>query len=197
MALDEDTQRVLWHTPTEYNPLKHSPYLPSLPSKQASELVTAAYYDTGSPMQGILAMLQAVALLHQTHHWSTRGSSFYADHLLFERLYNESHEFIDQLAEKMIGSGVPSISALQQVRLMSSLLAYVGEASTAEAMVKSSLKAEEACLAGLAKLIEVLESQGSLTPGVSNLLEGIADKHESFVYLLKQRAQSDYSYDRG
>jgi len=215
MADREEVQRVVWHTPTEYDPLKHGPpYLPGVtyePVKLSSEeragvrsLVKKAaevgvHPMPDTPLVVLLACLQALAMLHQSHHWSTRGSSFYADHLLFERLYNESLESIDQVAERAVGLGQPSaISAYHQVQHINTYLQSFGFATTASEMVNVSLNAETAGLAILSNVMASLEAQGHLSHGVSNLLEGVADKHESFVYLLQQRAQAvfAYAYDR-
>jgi hypothetical protein len=43
----------------------------------------------------------------------------------------------------------------------------------------------------------MLRQANLLTDGTENLLQDVADKHEEFVYLLKQRAgASQYSYAR-
>jgi hypothetical protein len=42
----------------------------------------------------------------------------------------------------------------------------------------------------------MLEQKGQLSNGTDNLLQGVADKHEEFVYLLKQRCLTKVSYDR-
>ncbi len=210
MADREEVQRVVWHTPTEYDPLKHGPpYLPGvayepvkLSSNQKAEvrkLVKQASRpfvseNAGSPLVALLGVLQAVALLHQTHHWSTRGPAYYADHLLFERLYNESLEFIDQVAERAVGQGMPGISATTQASRMLACLEALGPANGAQGMVEVSLAAELFCLSSVKAVLDGSE----VSPGTSNLLEGVADKHESFVYLLQQRSQGGvgYTYDR-
>jgi DNA-binding ferritin-like protein len=214
-----DSDRTVWHTPTEYNPYRDGPpYLPMLPfepvrlsSEQRIEVksfvkkageMTPLLVTLGepSPLVALLGVLQAASLLHQTHHWSTRGPVYYADHLLFERLYNESQEFIDQVAERAVGLGEPFISAINQARdVLSHVGQFGGSSKSPEKMVTSSLKAELACLAWIKSAIDRMTASGTLTPGVSNLLEGIADKHETFVYLLRQRASGGegYSYDRG
>ena len=48
---------------------------------------------------GLYTTLQTI---YKTCHWLTRGSAYYADHQLFERLYGEVTEEIDFLVEKMI-----------------------------------------------------------------------------------------------
>ena len=50
-----------------------------------------------------IASYKALALIHQHNHWTTKGSSFYGDHLLFEKLYNKALEDLDLAAEKFMG----------------------------------------------------------------------------------------------
>ncbi len=150
----------------------------------------------------ILATLQAAALVHQTNHWSVRGNTFYGDHLLFQRLYSESQEFVDQIAERAIGSGevawIDAVALSQATTAMMKFFASSPSFSELEVSdrVSVSLAAEFFVLGELKHTIERYESEGRLTPGISNLLEGVADKHESFVYLLKQSSQNGYNYDR-
>ena len=40
--------------------------------------------------------------IYKNFHWLTHGTAYYADHLLFERLYNSITEEIDYLVEKMV-----------------------------------------------------------------------------------------------
>jgi len=216
-----NSDRTVWHTPTEYNPYRDGPpYLPLLPfeplklsREQKTEVRSFVKHagltgmvpllvvmDEVSPLTSLLGVLQAASLLHQTHHWSTQGPVYYADHLLFERLYNESQEFVDQVAERAVGLGAPFISAISQARdVLSHVQQFGGSSEDSETMVTSSLKAELACLAWIKSTIDQMTAAGTITPGVSNLLEGVADKHETFVYLLRQRAKGGeaYSYDRG
>ncbi len=216
--MDDETSRVLWHTPTEYDALRHGPpYLPGLPYKpvvlNASQRQSVKAFAKkakvsvveGTTMTALLGALQGAALLHQTHHWSTKGRTFYTDHLLFERLYNESLEIIDPLAERMMGLGTPAILAHVQAGLLLTFVQNCGIARTPEEMVSSSLRGELAILTLVNQVLTSFEQNGTLTHGTSNLLEGVADKHESFVYLLQQRGNPEelpaapveiYSYER-
>lgn len=207
--MPSDSQKVVWFTPTEYDALSHGPpYLPSRGAQKkgsADNLRSAAFYDTSlAPetsasvaLTKLLGLLQAVSSLHQAHHWNTKGANYYADHLLFERLYKDSVEFVDGLAEKALGlQDTPQISAAQQARDILAFLEFFGQGNTPDEMVAISLRAEQTCLEVLSQVLEVRELQGSLSPGLSNMLEGIADKHEEFVYLLQQRSGQGYSYDR-
>jgi len=50
-----------------------------------------------------IATLKAIALIHTHNHWLSRGSNFYGQHLLFERLYNATLKDLDLAAEKFVG----------------------------------------------------------------------------------------------
>jgi DNA-binding ferritin-like protein len=205
--------RVVWHSPTEYDALTHGP--PYLPSRKYEPVVLTATERQSvrafakqasvaavSSYPALLGLLQAASLIHQTHHWSCRGLSFYSDHLLFERIYNESQEGIDQLAERAVGQGMPlAISANTQATMLQQIVTRLGDDPLdVTQMVQKSLSIETMCLKAISSVLEMLEGSGQLTPGTSNLLEGLSDTHETFVYLLKQRAQTvtagSYTYRR-
>lgn len=211
----DETQRVLWLTPTEYDPLRHGPpYLPGsvyapvkLSSDQKSEVrgyvkqAAGVVFPPMAPFAVLLGTLQAAAMVHQAHHWSTRGPQFYADHLLFERLYNESLDGIDQVAERAVGIGQPgAIVASDQAGYIAFLLKALQPPASPDSMVSLSLGLETAVLKAVDLTITTMESSPLMSHGISNLLEGVADKHESFVYLLRQRGVQEtraYTYDRG
>lgn len=139
----------------------------------------------------ILVYLKHLYALHQNHHWVAMGDPYYGDHLLFQRLYEGTVEEIDGVAEKAIGLGCTSNVDLQLVH--SQLLKLVTGADGASTIPQSSDLAKKSLMAELNFLkvvehsISSLKECGLLTPGLANMLEGIADKHEGHVYLLKQR----------
>jgi hypothetical protein len=111
----------------------------------------------------LLSALKALAVVHQSHHWQTRGVTYYGDHLLFERIYGNVDGEVDGIAEKAVGFGPhllvqPIVVSTHQLMVLLHL-AYAG-----------------------------LEKSGLLSLGVDNRLQGIADKHEENIYLLQQRA---------
>jgi len=136
----------------------------------------------------VLGTLRALYMLHQANHWQSSGPNYYGDHQLFERLYTPIPEEIDGVAERAVGLGAGAqVYAAQQSRVTDAILqrwaksAPNGPAATVRAMV--SLAAE---LDLLEQLDEALSVQG-VSNGVQNLLQGIADKHESKTYLLQQQ----------
>lgn len=219
-----DSTEVVWHDPTKYDAIKHGPsYLPGrtkLASAQKAEVraFVKQAADPGlkdlpevSPLSMVLTFMRALAHVHQSHHWQTRGQTFYADHLLFERLYSESLEFIDQVAERAVGIyGPEAVDPFLQATGVQIVVAYVCghtkgdamqtslEANTPELMVERSLRGEVKFLKVLEASIKALGEFGKLSPGTSNLLEGVSDKHEAFVYLLRQRSggRVAYTYER-
>lgn len=212
----EEGQQVVWHDPTSYDPTKHAPpYMPEprspltasqkqsahkVASSQINPKVAHSLFPDLPPLAGLLAVLQAASLIHKTHHWQTGGGHFYADHLLFDRLYTESQAFIDQVAERAVGidqANVVDVSA--QTKVIDMLVNHLCDGSTdPENMVAVSLNTESLVLQSIGLAIQKLKGQGTLSNGTDNLLQGAADQHETFVYLLKQRTtpQPTYSYGR-
>jgi hypothetical protein len=169
--------------------------------RQASEkiLVTAASKmanGLGYGLPTVLVFLKALVNIHQSHHWLTHGDSYYADHLLFERLYNQTIEDVDGVAEKAIGTGCPL--ALMHPGLQASIVAhlvkkYCGDGvqylggETPREYLEVSLLAESRFMSCMSAIAKIMKGNGSLSRGVDNLLAGIEDKHESHLYLLRQR----------
>lgn len=216
----QESLRVVWEDPPSYDPLKHAPpYMPGvkrmasdpkvLARKVASSLVnpkvaqSIVAYEPTYPLATLLAVLRAASFLHQTHHWQTHAGHYYSDHLLFDRLYKESQDFIDQVAERAIGlSQDPTwaVCPTKQADLVSKIMSFMVEGDAdPETLVRESLKAESLVLTVINQVHAAMEAQGTLTHGTDNLLQGVADLHETFVYLLQQRAannQKAYTYGR-
>jgi hypothetical protein len=204
----DDATHVIWQDPTSYNPFFHGPpYLPGMKvrvDRKASTEDLRSFAASMATQQGhglpaTLALLRALTVIHQSHHWLTYGEAYYADHLLFERLYNETVGEVDSVAEKALGTGCPKV--LIHPGLQSKAVAVlvtkfcgngvtVGEGENPQAYVESSLRAENYFLTCTKQVAENMKGLGELTRGTDNLLAGIEDKHEGHVYLLTQRIQA-------
>jgi len=202
---------TVWHDPTQYDPVRHGPpYLPSrlaagtkiiartAARRRVDPRVARRIMASAAPLSAVLATLRAAAFLHQTHHWQTKGPASYADHLLFERLYSDSLPFIDQVAERAVGLGDAAlVDSVAQAQHQAQIIGVVASAdSSASALVATSLQMESLVLTVIDESSKALRESGSLTSGTSNLLEGVADAHETFVYLLQRRVVSSYDYGR-
>lgn len=132
----------------------------------------------------LLAKLKLLSMYYQTAHWTVKGSLFYQDHLLFERLYNSASEAIDEVAEKAVGltqdrSVVNLADILEQVSEGAKNLRY--ECKENVEFVQEAIQLEES-------LLEFLESAAqNCSLGCNDLMASIANKHEGHLYLLKQR----------
>lgn len=139
----------------------------------------------------LLVHLRYLAMIHQTHHWTTKGDPFYGDHLLFQRLYEEVVSEIDSVAEKVIGLGsIANVDISLQMKQVMSLVQGYGMTSTLPQpsdLARRSYQAEMSFLKVVAHLVDHIKECGMMTRGLDNMIAGIEDSHESAVYLLKQR----------
>lgn len=148
----------------------------------------------------LITHLRALYMLHQTMHWAATGPQSYGDHLLHQRIYEGIAEEIDAVGER---DGVPQPWSL------------IGDADNVAAMVEDydrwhrdgrpvAVLAEQELLAYLAIMRNGIKSSAwdsttnstvdritPLSQGLENLLSGIADKHETYLYLLRQRYGED------
>ena len=139
----------------------------------------------------LLVNLEFLSKVHRNHHWITKSDPFYGDHQLFARLYETTQEEIDMVAEKAVGLGVAASVDLNIVtHQVNKLVQGYGSASTipnASDLARRSYKSEMTFLKTTSLLVEQLKELGLLTRGLDDMIAGIEDKHESHVYLLKQR----------
>lgn len=199
----EESVKAVWHDPTSYDVLQHGPSffpgmkLSSSQKKEVKEVLArvepfklhkASVRPGWDEVQKLLAVLRAAGFIHKTNHWQTKGQTFYGDHLLFDRLYTDNQEGIDSVAERIVGSvGPDAIDAMEQARMMKDCVDHCFDLMTSNP-VELSLIIEAGVLTALNRAKRALEASGQLSPGTSNLLDGVYDIHEVFTYLLKQRA---------
>lgn len=141
----------------------------------------------------LLAAAQAVQHIHQTHHWQTRGGAFYGDHLLYQRLYEDMFDEVDGLAERLIGMTGQAIM-VQPLLTMDHMLGiakrmYAGAKVLPgpEDLPALSLRTELCFTLALQYVYKLLESKGELSMGTDDMLQAMANLHETHVYLLQQR----------
>lgn len=224
-GLHAESIYALWHDPSTYDHMKMGPpYLPDMQvrlarSTQADIRAHVRRVANESPagqiflhligeyqnialaeLGALVAVLRSAALIHQTHHWQTRGDTFYGDHLLYERLYNETLDGIDRMAERAVGSGNrllvhPVIQANQVAALVKFFCGDIQADPTPDEYAVVSFMTEVYVLSFLGMVHQSLEASSMLTNGTDNLIQDVSDKHESFVYLLRQRVQTKVSYD--
>lgn len=168
-------------------------------SKTVDEFMTwcEVWQDTEyAALSVLVSALVAVARVHQVNHWQASGEPYYGDHLLFERLYNAVNEEIDVVAEKAVGFGsYKAVDATKQLAQAAKIIEQLSNMNLGvpltDDLVNSSLDVELFVLELIDVVKVTLKANKKLSLGIDNMLAGIADKHESHVYLLRRRSLRD------
>jgi DNA-binding ferritin-like protein len=209
--MNPDAAHAIWQDPSTYDADLHGP--PYLRGKEASarrEVVQRALVSSargraevihrlasvepGHELPTLLAHMRGLAQIHQSAHWKTAGETFYGDHLLFERLYNQTFEGVDGLAERVVGLlGPEKVDAWSQAEGMLRFIQSVFEPASdgtvmLESLVASALRAETTFRLTLQVTVKALKARDELSRGTDNLIADVEDRHEGHIYLLQQRA---------
>lgn len=130
-----------------------------------------------------LATLRALYLIHQHNHWLIKGTNFYANHLLFQRVYESALENVDTTAEKFIGVlGDGSVDYMLQSELIHKIMIKY----KSETMVKQSIAIEKDFLKLSKEVYDCFESEGKLSLGLDDMIMAIASVREEAIYLLSR-----------
>lgn len=137
-----------------------------------------------------IATLRSIYLIHQFSHWTTRGSSFYSNHLLFKRLYESAEGSADLAAEKFLGLlGSECIDyATQQQYLNNVLDKYKSSSSD---LLELGLCIESDFLKFSIQVFEAFKKENKMSFGLEDMLMSIASTREEAVYLLSQAADKE------
>lgn len=138
------------------------------------------------PWESLLGSLRVLYVAYQSAHWTSRGESFYGDHLLHQRAYEAVAGEIDSIAERALGHGA-SDSMLDPNRQLLAALAVSKRLMLQGGPLQALLAAERAFLKQLEDALCVARTSNMLTDGIEDLLQGIASTHETHVYLLTRR----------
>lgn len=134
-----------------------------------------------------LGHLRFLYLAYQNFHWQCSGLSFYQDHLLFQRLYEEVQENVDSTAEKIIGVFNTNLVNLDtQMEIISSQASkYNVKPGAPILLFKTAIAAEEEFQKLSMSLYNALESEEKLTLGLDDLIAAQSNDSEERLYLLK------------
>jgi DNA-binding ferritin-like protein len=135
------------------------------------------------------ARFRCLAMYYQLIHWTLRGSFFYQDHLLADRLYGEVNDTIDEIAEKGIGvthSTEHVILVPHLTKVLELLKGYPMKVSQNADFWKQAVKMEGELTDFLVKEYDILV-KANKDIGVQNLLQGFVDDGSQRVYLIGQR----------
>lgn len=142
--------------------------------------------NTALPLlQDLFALMHALYWSHWTSHWQTKGSPFYGDHLMFQRMYEGMKEEIDTLAEKMIAKhGGSAVDSLPHLVLVQPWLARWAQH---EDLILRALQAETDFQEVVRRVYDDVKGLGGMTLGLDDFIMSTANDHETHLYLLQQR----------
>jgi DNA-binding ferritin-like protein len=146
----------------------------------------------GAPMDQVCklanlytASLRGIYLIEQYCHWTTRGLSFYGDHLLFERLYKQAADDADAAAERFIGLfGEDAMDYPLQHEFISKLLAKYSDHAMEKLII--ALTIEKDFLAFAEQMYNEFDKENVLTLGLEDMIPEHSSNRETAVYLLQQ-----------
>lgn len=154
-----------------------------------------------------VALHRMMVLMYQHCHWITRGTVYYADHLLFQRLYEKVSDEIDTIAEKSVGLSsekavCPVHTTEMACKLMKSMFPNFDVSKDPHSIVEDLLVMEISFLEQNEAFYKKLEDEDQMTLGMDDLIMTLHSSHEENVYLLKQRFKAqdislkEYSFNQ-
>jgi DNA-binding ferritin-like protein len=131
-----------------------------------------------------VTFLRALYLLHQQNHWRTPG---YAEHLLFQRIYEAVQEAVDEAAEKTMAL----YEKLDKQEKVSTITDKFNPTEpTVLACLKSSLAAEIAFGKFAERVYNTLKEMNAITLGLDDMIMSQASGGEVRIFLLQQAIKS-------
>jgi DNA-binding ferritin-like protein len=132
-------------------------------------------------MKDLVYILAALNIFYRSAHWRSKGPSFYQDHLLFARLYENIDNEVDNLVELLIAYEGGTEFAFPRVFVENSLKYLPAGKETARENAEAALELEQKLLNQIRQI-----SEETASVGVYNQIASIADNHTRNTYLLKQ-----------
>ena len=146
-------------------------------------------------MAAYIGFTRAFHLWFHGAHNLTKGTGFAGDHVsLYGPIYVEVQNSIDQVIEKAIGVfddeslGCPLRITADAGLVLDGWNSPAGQ--PAATIADAALAYAEQFVQLDERVAQTLDAMGALTYGLDNLLAELADTHEGFVYLLRQRVKN-------
>lgn len=139
----------------------------------------------------LLSILRAMHWAHWTAHWKMKGDPFYADHLMFARMYEGMVGEIDGLAEKIVGYYGPE--AVQDPQVMHDAFRFLATYEPQDSSVTlyaRALAMEDHLQTAIKTTYDTLKAAGDVTLGLDDFLMAMANAHETNQYLLRQKMRT-------
>jgi len=130
-------------------------------------------------LSSYLSMLRAMFILHQQNHWDSLA---YQEHLLFQRLYEDVHEMVDEAGEKIIGLCGHAIFENEEDLAKK----FVPRVKTFSSLIESSLNIERAFQNIAQNVYDTIKEKEMMTLGLDDQIMNHCSRSENHIYLLQQ-----------
>ncbi|MEM0983019.1 MAG: DNA starvation/stationary phase protection protein [Planctomycetota bacterium] len=132
-------------------------------------------------LNGLVA--DAIVLYYKIHnyHWNLRGPSFFTLHEKFEEMYDEYHDQLDVLAERVLQLGGRPVGNLSQALQLTALSEETGTPRT-EQMVQTTLDDVHQARERLLAASKVAQEHEDKT--TENILDDFIDRTAKNVWML-------------
>ena len=145
-------------------------------------------------------MVERVAWLRALHQWFhgahhvVRGTSYSGDHgILYDRIYTGIQDEVDGAMEKVIGLTASEQTACPKMlaaRALKILNRYPSPSDLNPLQIaQTGLRMEKEYLDFITSMFYDMENRGALPLGLNDQIAASANTHETYAYLLQQRAQ--------
>ncbi len=140
--------------------------------------------NLANELKPALADLFMVYTKLRNYHWNVEGVYFYQLHQLFEKLYDELADDIDEIAERIRILGVKAPATLHEYINLAKVKEQPGEYPEANEMVKNIIDDFEYLVAEINKLAK--RSQNLFEDEISaGLLYGLVGRYEKHLWMIK------------
>jgi len=134
-----------------------------------------------------------IAWFHAAHH-VTKGTGFGGDHVnLYGEIYTKLDEDLDGIIEKGIGlTGDETLAdPVSSLSLAATLLAQQPASAnqSAETIASNAFEVIKYYVSAIESIYSQFEASG-MSLGLDDLLQGLANQYETYVYLLQQRSRT-------
>lgn len=138
----------------------------------------------------LLDQMRASYQVYQDSHWTVTGNDYYGNHLMLQRIYEETSKEIDGLAEMMVGSYGPEI--IQEHRNDTSM--WVEVFTDAANPMAGALRAAQEVRMSIDSAYKAMEEHGELGRGWDDFLMALAQEKDTHLYLLQQATDTPAQY---
>jgi len=143
--------------------------------------------NIASILHKLLANEYALYAKTQKYHWNVQGKFFGPLHTLFQKQYEMLAEIIDQVGERSLALGIPSIGGLKELTNLATIAEETNENINDMAMITQLLTDHEMIIKHLRTGIDTTAKLNDM--GTNNLLSDIITKHEKIAWMLRAHLQ--------